>query len=107
MDGLYAGLRVEAEAFGMEIVGGNISAREHGVFIDIFLFGEATQKNVVLRSGAHVGDKILVTGTLGDAAAGVELMLASRSGAPRLPARTRRSPASRYHADAARARRAE
>ena len=75
IDGLYAGLRAEAESFGVDIVGGNISRSRLGVFIDIFLLGDAPQKNVLLRSGAHVGDKILVTGTLGDAAAGVALLL--------------------------------
>jgi len=75
IDGLYAGLRVEAESFGVDIVGGNISRSRLGVFIDIFLLGDAPHQNVLLRSGAHVGDKILVTGTLGDAAAGVALLL--------------------------------
>ncbi len=75
VDALYAGLRAEAELFGVDIVGGNISRSRLGVFIDIFLLGDAPRENVVLRSGARVGDQILVTGTLGDAGAGVALML--------------------------------
>ena len=75
VDGLYEGLRTEAEQFGVDIVGGNISSSRLGVFIDIFLLGEAPQADVLLRSGARAGDKILVTGTLGDAAAGVALLL--------------------------------
>lgn len=74
VDGLYAGLRQEAQAYGVDIVGGNISQSRLGLFVDIFLLGETSRENVLLRSGARVGDKILVTGTLGDAAAGVALL---------------------------------
>lgn len=66
---------MQAETFGMEIVGGNISRSRLGLFIDIFLLGEAPREDILLRSGAHPGDKILVTGTLGDAAAQVALLL--------------------------------
>jgi thiamine-monophosphate kinase len=75
IDELYAGLRAEAETYGTDIVGGNISRSRLGVFIDIFLLGQAPRENVMLRSGARPGDSILVTGTLGDAAAGVQLLL--------------------------------
>ncbi len=77
VDDLYAGLRNEAEQFGVDIAGGNISSSKFGLFVDIFLLGEAPQENVLLRSGAHTGDQILVTGSLGDAAAGVALLLDS------------------------------
>ncbi|MDE3089837.1 MAG: thiamine-phosphate kinase [Chloroflexota bacterium] len=82
IDELYAGLRAEAETCSVDIVGGNISRSRLGLFIDIFLLGDAPRENILLRSGARVGDQILVTGTLGDAAAGVALMLARGSSAP-------------------------
>lgn len=72
---LYAGLRFEGAASGTDIVGGNISNSPLGLLIDIFLLGDAVRENVLLRSGACVGDKILITGTLGDAAAAVAMML--------------------------------
>ncbi len=75
VDGLYAGLRAEAESFGTDVVGGNISRSALGLFIDVFLLGDAPRENVVLRSGARPGDRILVTGRLGDAAAAVALLL--------------------------------
>jgi thiamine-monophosphate kinase len=74
VDELYTGLRAEAESFGVAIVGGNISSSRLGLFVDIFLLGDAPRENVLLRSGARVNDKVLVTGTLGDAAAGVALL---------------------------------
>jgi thiamine-monophosphate kinase len=75
IDELYAGLRSEADQFGVDIVGGNISRSRLGMFIDIFLLGEAPRGEILLRSGARAGDQILVTGTLGDAAAGVAMLL--------------------------------
>lgn len=82
VDELYTGLRMQAETFGMEIVGGNISRSRLGLFIDIFLLGEAPRQDILLRSGAHPGDKILVTGTLGDAAARVALLLDPKLNTP-------------------------
>jgi thiamine-monophosphate kinase len=75
IDELYMGLRDEGERYGVEIVGGNISRSRLGIFIDVFLLGETLRDNVVLRSGAKPGDRIMVTGSLGDAAAGVALLL--------------------------------
>ncbi|MGA2639411.1 MAG: thiamine-phosphate kinase [Spirochaetia bacterium] len=75
IDELYAGLREQGGEFGVQIVGGNISRSHLGIFIDVFLLGETIRENVVLRSGAAVGDLIMVTGTVGDAAAGVALLL--------------------------------
>lgn len=75
VDELYAGLNAEAETYHVEIVGGNLSRSRLGIFIDLFLLGDAPRGNILLRAGAHAGDKILVTGSLGDAAASIALML--------------------------------
>jgi len=75
IDELYAGLREEAEKFGVDVVGGNVSSSRLGMFIDVFLLGETLRDNVVLRSGAKAGDRIMVTGSLGDAAAGIAMIL--------------------------------
>jgi len=75
VDELYAGLREEGSEFGVDIVGGNISRSRLGIFIDVFLLGDTLRKNLVLRSGAAAGDSIMVTGSVGDATAGVALLL--------------------------------
>jgi thiamine-monophosphate kinase len=75
IDELYAGLRELGSSFGVDIVGGNISRSRLGMFIDVFLIGEAAREDVVLRSGAAAGDLVMVTGSVGDAAAGVALLL--------------------------------
>ncbi|HTZ52213.1 MAG TPA: thiamine-phosphate kinase [Spirochaetia bacterium] len=75
IDGLYEGLREEGTRHGVDVVGGNISRSRLGMFIDVFLLGEAPRDRVVLRSGARPGDRVLLTGRVGDAAAGVALLL--------------------------------
>jgi thiamine-monophosphate kinase len=74
MDGVYRGLRSEAETYGAVMVGGNI-AGSSTFGIDITLLGQARRGQALLRSGARPGDALLVTGTLGEAAAGLHLLL--------------------------------
>lgn len=67
IDELYKGLIDECKKFNVDIVGGNISKCNQFI-IDIFLTGEVNSKNVLLRSGARIGDVVAVTGNLGDSA---------------------------------------
>ncbi|HEU5370003.1 MAG TPA: thiamine-phosphate kinase, partial [Ktedonobacterales bacterium] len=74
MDGVYRGLRAEAEQYGAVIVGGNITGS--ATFgIDITLLGQARRGQALLRGGAQPGDALLMTGTLGEARAGLHLLL--------------------------------
>ncbi len=69
---LYRGMRKEGES--LDLVGGNITCSTGPFSIGITLLGEAAPKEIVTRSGAKIGDALYVTGTLGDAAAGLELL---------------------------------
>jgi len=81
LDGLYLGLRAEAWLYGAVIVGGNIvGSPTFGV--DITLLGQARRDQIILRSGARPGDSLLVTGALGEAAAGLHLLLHPELAAP-------------------------
>lgn len=74
IESLYDGLREEIGGYGADIVGGNVSKTEGPVVIDLFLLGEVSRDEVLLRSGACPGDVVLVTGWLGEAAAGLALV---------------------------------
>jgi thiamine-monophosphate kinase len=86
MDGVYRGLRLEAERYGAVIIGGNITRSPESLGIDITLLGQARRDAVLLRSGAQAGDALLVTGWLGEAAAGLHLLLHPELAVPSLVA---------------------
>ncbi|MBF0627731.1 MAG: thiamine-phosphate kinase [Magnetococcales bacterium] len=65
------GLGVAGEAFGVRIAGGNTTAAPAGRSIHVTMFGLVSQARALTRAGALVGDRILVSGTIGDAALGL------------------------------------
>jgi thiamine-monophosphate kinase len=71
-DRLYDGLRAAAREAKVDIVGGNITRGEQ-LAITVALIGE-TRGGVMRRDQARVGDAIYVTGTVGDAGAGLRLL---------------------------------
>lgn len=72
VDGLYDGLLERAAETGVSLVGGNVTAIEGPVVVDVTLLG--TGDNLIRRSGAQPGDLVVVTGELGAAAAGLGLL---------------------------------
>jgi thiamine-monophosphate kinase len=73
LDGVYAGLRTLAARFSVALVGGNISATDGPLAIDVTALGRVPRGKALTRAGGRPGDLVLVTGTLGAAAAGVLL----------------------------------
>jgi len=71
IDGLYDGLLERAAEVGVEVVGGNIAASSC-LTIDITLMGSS--ERILRRQGALAGDLVVVTGTLGAAAAGLRFL---------------------------------
>lgn len=66
IDGIYAGIKKAALMFNINIVGGDtVSSKK--LVIDVTMVGSVKKKNLVLRSGAKLGDAIFVTGSLGNA----------------------------------------
>jgi len=66
---LQAGIVAAAGDCGASVAGGNLS-RADKLFVSVTVLGEAPRR-IVTRQGARAGDRIYVTGTLGDAALGV------------------------------------
>lgn len=72
VDSIYSGIRSSCKKYGVQIIGGNVSSGKQ-LAIDIFMIGEVRPDELLLRSGAKPGDKVMVTGPLGGAAASLAL----------------------------------
>jgi thiamine-monophosphate kinase len=77
-DELYVGLREMADAFDTAIVGGDTNSWDGPLVISVSLFGQATARGPVRRSGARPGDWLLVTGPLGGSILGRHLTFTPR-----------------------------
>jgi len=85
LDDLYRGINGLAKKHGVTIVGGDTNLAD-SLLISVCVIGHPPSKPIC-RSGAHVGDDIYVTGTLGDAALGLELLRRKRPRQSRAVAR--------------------
>lgn len=74
LEELYAGLRLACERYGVDLVGGDTSASLTGLCISITCLGAARPEDIVRRSGAKPTDLICVTGNLGAAYMGLQLL---------------------------------
>ncbi len=75
---LYDGLKALGEQYGTAIIGGDTSASPNTIMISISLWGEVEKELLLSRRGAKPGDHLLVTGCLGEAAAGLALLRANK-----------------------------
>jgi len=74
IDRLYRGIAKASREAEAIMVGGNTTRSHKQAFIGITLIGEISKKEMVTRGGAKEGDALYVTGSLGDAAAGLSLL---------------------------------
>ncbi len=73
LEAFYDGLTGWGESYGARVVGGDTVGSEKFI-VNLALIGEIEPGRALLRSGAKVGDSVLVTGTLGDSAAGLHTL---------------------------------
>jgi thiamine-monophosphate kinase len=73
-DNLFRGLNDTLTEHSALIVGGNLAHTSDKLIIDVFLLGEISPDQVLLRGGAKPSDRIFVTGTLGASAAGFQVL---------------------------------
>ena len=71
---LYAGIRLACERYKVDIVGGDTCASMTGLTISITCLGVAAAQDIVYRNGAKVNDLICVSGNLGTAYMGLQLL---------------------------------
>ena len=74
IEALYSGIRLACERYGVDIVGGDTCSSMTGLTISITCLGEANAKDIVYRNGAKQNDLICVSGNLGTAYMGLQLL---------------------------------
>ncbi|ADQ17115.1 thiamine-phosphate kinase [Leadbetterella byssophila DSM 17132] len=74
VDELYEGIHLGCEAYNVDLVGGDTTASRAGIVISVSVLGEVTKDKLVLRSGSRENDILCVTGDLGAAYMGVQVL---------------------------------
>ena len=74
LEDLYEGINLACEMYGVDLVGGDTTSSLSGTVISITAIGEVGEEKVVKRSGAKENDLICVSGDLGAAFAGLQIL---------------------------------
>ncbi len=74
LDELYAGIRLACERHGVDLVGGDTTSSLTGLALSLTCIGEAEADDIVYRSGAKDTDLLCVSGNLGAAYMGLQIM---------------------------------
>jgi len=71
---LYSGIKLACDIYGVDLVGGDTTSSRSGLTINITCIGSAKEENIVYRDGAKDTDLICVSGDLGAAYMGLQLL---------------------------------
>jgi thiamine-monophosphate kinase len=74
MEELYEGIYHACEYYGVDLIGGDTTSSLKGLIISVTAIGEANEDEIVYRTGAKDGDLICVSGDLGGAFLGLQLL---------------------------------
>jgi len=71
---LYSGIQLACETYKVDLVGGDTTSSTKGILISVTAIGKAEKEDIVLRSGAKETDLIVVSGDLGAAYLGLQVL---------------------------------
>ncbi|WP_298485190.1 thiamine-phosphate kinase [uncultured Maribacter sp.] len=74
LEELYAGIATAAEKYKVDLIGGDTTSSTKGMLISITAIGEANEEDIVYRNGAKPKDLLVVTGDLGGAYMGLQVL---------------------------------
>ena len=79
LESFASGLRMDQAQFGVVLLGGDLTRTAGSLTMSVTLMGHVPSGAAVTRSGAAVGDLVMVSGTIGDAALGLEALRRGRT----------------------------
>jgi thiamine-monophosphate kinase len=71
---LYAGMQIACEQLGVDLVGGDTTTSRNGLVISVTASGRVDKDRIVYRGGAQAGDLLVVSGDLGGAYMGLQIL---------------------------------
>ena len=74
LEELYLGINLACSKYNVDLIGGDTTSSMSGLMISVSVFGSVSKKNIAYRSGAKVNDLLVVTGDLGAAYLGLQLL---------------------------------
>ena len=74
LDELYAGIKEACRIYGVDLVGGDTTSSPRGMTISVTAIGTVQEEKITYRSGAKKGDILCVTGNLGGAYLGLQIL---------------------------------
>ncbi|MBU3680612.1 MAG: thiamine-phosphate kinase [Flavobacterium sp.] len=74
LEELYAGIALAAKAYKVDVIGGDTTSSQKGLILSITAIGEASADELVYRNGANVNDLLVVSGDLGAAYMGLQVL---------------------------------
>ncbi|MDG1915055.1 MAG: thiamine-phosphate kinase [Crocinitomix sp.] len=74
LEELYSGIKTACELYNVDLVGGDTTSSTSGLVISVTALGEVAKDKIVYRSGASENDLLVVTGSLGGAYMGLQVL---------------------------------
>jgi len=74
LEELFAGIAIAAKTYGVDVIGGDTTSSQKGLILSITALGEANEDEIVYRSGASETDLLVVSGDIGAAYMGLQVL---------------------------------
>ncbi|MFY8213675.1 MAG: thiamine-phosphate kinase [Flavobacterium sp.] len=74
LEELFAGINLAAKTYKVDVIGGDTTSSQKGLILSITAIGEASEEELVYRNGAKVNDLLVVSGDLGAAYMGLQVL---------------------------------
>jgi thiamine-monophosphate kinase len=74
LEELFAGINLAAKTYKVDVIGGDTTSSQKGLILSITAIGEASAEELVYRNGAKVNDLLVVSGDLGAAYMGLQVL---------------------------------